>query len=86
MNIRPIGENILVKPDKISETTKGGIFLAEKVKDRPEYGEVVALGTEDFNVKVGDRVIFKKYAPDEVEIDEEKYLVMTEDAILAVIN
>lgn len=94
--IKPIGGNILVKPVQEETTTQAGIVLPDTVdKEKPQKGEVVALGTQrlsstgekiDFNVKVGDVVIFKKYSPDEVEVDGEEYLIMDEDAILAVIG
>lgn len=92
--LTPIGANILVKPVAKEKVSTSGIVLPDNVdKERPQRGEVVALGTGkvtndgkklDFNVKVGDIVIFKKYSPDEVEIDGEEYLIMTEEAILAI--
>ncbi|MBD3362996.1 co-chaperone GroES [Candidatus Dojkabacteria bacterium] len=94
--IKPIGGNILVEPVTEEKTTSAGIVLPDTVdKEKPQKGKVVALGTgrigEDgkkisFNVKVGDKVIFKKYSPDEIEIDDKEYLIMDEDAILAVIS
>lgn len=98
--LTPIGGNILVKPLEEERTTQSGIVLPDTMnKEKPQKGEIVALGTgklDDsgkviaFNVKVGDRVIFKKYGPDEVEVDEngesKSYLVMEEGDILAIIN
>jgi chaperonin GroES len=93
-NIRPIGGNILVEPVEGETTTASGIVLPDTVdKEKPQKGKVVALGTGkivdgkkvDFNVKVGDTVLFKKYSPDEIEVDDKDYLIMDEDAILAVI-
>jgi chaperonin GroES len=91
--IKPIGANILVKPVDEEKKTVTGIVLPDTVdKEKPQTGKVVALGTGkivagkkvEFNVKVGDTVLFKKYSPDEIEIDDENYLIMTEDDILAV--
>jgi len=91
--IKPIGANILVKPVDEEKKTNSGIVLPDTVdKEKPQTGKVVALGTGkivngkkvEFNVKVGDKVLFKKYSPDEIEIDNEDYLIMTEDDILAV--
>lgn len=94
--LTPIGGNILVKPVKIEKLSASGIVLPDTVdKEKPQKGEVVALGTGRitadgkkvaFNVKVGDIVVFKKYSPDEIELEGEEYLIMDEDAILAVVK
>lgn len=94
--IKPIGGNILVEPVSGEKTTSSGIVLPDTVdKEKPQKGKIVELGTgkiDDngkkipFNVKVGDIVIFKKYSPDEIEIDDKEYLIMDEEAILAVIG
>ncbi len=94
--LTPIGGNILVKAVSETQVSASGIVLPDTVdKEKPQKGEVVAVGsgkvTPDgkkiaFNVKVGDHVIFKKYSPDEVEIDGVEYLIMDEDAILAIVD
>ncbi len=94
--ISPIGGNILVKPIEGNKTTASGIVLPDTVdKEKPQKGKVVALGTGklndkgdkvQFSVKAGDTVLFKKYSPDEIEIEGDEYLIMDEEAILAVIN
>ncbi len=94
--IKPVGGNILVKPVQEETTTQAGIVLPDTVdKEKPQKGEIIALGSQrlsqtgekiGFSVKVGDIVVFKKYSPDEIEIDGEKYLIMDEDAILAIIG
>lgn len=94
MNFKPLGGNILVKP--IAEKSASGIVLPETVdREKPQRGEVMELGTGkitndgkkiEFNVKKGDTVLFKKYSPDEIEIEGEDYLIMDEDAILAIIK
>lgn len=93
-NFQPLGANILVKPVEEEKTTSSGIVLPDTVdKEKPQKGKVIALGTGkitekgdkiSFNVKIGDVVIFKKYSPDEIEIDGEDYLIMTENDILGV--
>ena len=95
-SLMPIGGNILVKAVKVENRSASGIVLPETVdKEKPQQGEVVALGTGrlaadgkklPFNVKVGDLVIFKKMTPDEIEVAGEEYLIMDEDAILAIIK
>lgn len=93
VKLTPIGGNILVLPVAEETVTASGIVLPDTVsKEKPQRGKIVALGTgkldEDgevipFNVKVGDVVIFKKYGPDEIEMDGEEYLIMEETDILA---
>ena len=96
ISINPLGGRVLVKPLDKEETTMGGLIIPETVeKEKSQQGEVIALGTGkvsddgkkiDFNVKVGDRVMFKQYAPDELELDDVTYLVLDESDILAVIK
>ena len=96
MNIKPIHTNVVVKPISQDEVTKSGIVIPDTVdKERPEKGEVVAVGEgklldngqrSPMSVKVGDIIMFKKYSPDEIKIDDEEYLVISEGDILAIIN
>jgi len=86
---------VIVKPIRQDEITKSGIVLPDTVdKERPERGEVVAVGEgkildngqrAPMSVKVGDRVMFKKYSPDEIKVDDEEYLVISEGDILAIL-
>lgn len=95
LNIQPVGGNILVKPLKEEDTTASGLIIQSSAKgERPQRGEIVALGTgakDDsgksiaFNVKVGDIVMFKKYSPEDVEVDGVEYLIMKESDILAIV-
>jgi len=96
LNIKPIGGNILVSPMEEEETTASGLIVQSSSKgERPQKGEIIALGTgalnEDgekiaFNVKKGDKVLFKKYSPEEIEMNGETYLIMKEEDILAVLS
>ncbi len=95
MKVRPLGDRVLVKRVSEQEKTKGGIVLPDTAKEKPQRGEVVAVGegrlTDDgkripMNVKVGDKVIFAKYAGTEIELDDEEYLLMSESDILAIIE
>lgn len=95
MNIKPLGDKVILKPIRNEEATKSGIILPDTVdKERPEKGEVMAAGPgkllndgkrAQMNVKVGDKVMFKKYSPDEIKIDGAEYLVISEEDILAII-
>jgi len=96
MNLRPLNDRLIVKALPKEEVTKSGIIIPETAdKERPEQGEVIAVGPgklkDDGNrvamsVKVGDKIMFKKYAPDEVKIENEEYLVLSEYDILAVVE
>ena len=96
MKLKPLFNNVIVKPLKNEEVTKSGIVLPDTIdKEKPEKGEVIAIGsgkvldngeTLKMSVKVGDRVMFKKCSPDEVKIDGEDYLVLSESDIIAIIE
>ena len=95
INIQPIGKRVLIKSDEIEEKTSGGLVLPPSASEdqKPETGVVVKLGEgkEDgkeisFDVKVGDKVYFKKYSPDEIVLDGEKYLLLNLEDILAIIK
>jgi len=86
MNIKPLGERIIVKPLKQEEKTEGGIFLPETAsKEKPQRGNVIAVGPDFKGVKKGDKVLFAKYAGTEIKIEDEEYLVLGEDDVLAII-
>jgi chaperonin GroES len=95
MNIKPLGDRVIVKPIAENITTKAGIVLPETVeKEKAEKGEVLAVGPGRFldngqvapmSVKVGDKVMFKKYSPDEIKVDGQDLLVISELDILAII-
>jgi len=85
MKIKPLGERIVVKPLKQEEKTEGGIYLPETAsKDKPQRGKVIAVGPDFKDVKKGDTVIFAKYGGTEIKVDEEDYLVLGVDDVLAI--
>ena len=93
--IQPLGDRVLVKVLDAEDKTKGGIVLPDSAKEKPQQAEVVAVGkgkiTEDgkvlpLDVKVGDKVLFGKYAGTEVKIDGKEYMMMREDDILGVVE
>lgn len=95
MKIKPLGDRVLIEPLR-EEKKKGGIILPETVdKERPEQGKIIAMGPgkKDENgkllplaVKKGDKVLFTKYGPNEIKIDDKEYLIAREEDILAVIE
>ena len=90
MNFKPINDRVVVKPAPAEEKTKGGIIIPDTAKEKPQRGEVVAVGPgkEDIKmtVKKGDTVLFGKYAGQEMNFDGTDYLIMREDDILVVLN
>ncbi len=93
--VKPLGGRVLVKRLDETETTKGGIIIPDTAKEKPKEGKVVALGTGKldkdgkkaaFNVKVGDRVLFTSYGGTDVTVDDEDYLILSEDEILGVVG
>ena len=91
MQIRPLGDRVIVKPLTQEEVTKSGIVLPDTVeKEKKEQGEVVSIGSGEkikkFNLRPGDKVIFGKYAGEDVEIDDVEYKVLKEEDVLAVIE
>jgi chaperonin GroES len=96
MKLRPLGNRVIVKPASKEEKTLSGIILPDTMgKERPEQGDVIEVGPglllengtrQSMSVKVGDRVIFKKYSPDEFKIESEEYLVLAETDIIAVLE
>ena len=95
MNLRPLQDRIIVKRVEEESKTAGGLFIPETAKEKPQRGKIVAVGngkkTEDgkvlpLDVKVGDLVLFGKYAGTEIKVDGDDYLMMREDDILAVVE
>ncbi len=96
MNFKPLSNHLFLEPLEEEKTTKSGIVLPETAeKEKPTRGKVVAVGPGKRNekgeimpmsVKVGDTVLFKKYGPDEVEVEGKKYLVGDEDDVLAIVE
>ena len=95
VNVRPLGDRVLVQPLEEQEVKKGGIIIPDTAKEKPQEGKVVALGTGkiddngkrvDFTVKKGDKVLISKYGGTEIKIEDENYLIMREDDILGIIG
>ncbi len=89
MNIKPLGDRVVIKMLECEETTKSGIILTGAAKEKPQVAEVVAVGpgTEEvkMEVKVGDRVLTSKYAGTEVKVDGQEYTILEQKSILAIV-
>ena len=90
MNIKPLADRVLVVPAPAEERTIGGIIIPDTAKEKPLKGEVVAVGNgtkdEEMIVKVGDTVLYGKYAGTELELEGNKYLIMRQSDILAIVG
>ena len=94
MNIKPLGERDVIKKYEAEATTKSGIVLTGSAKEKPQQAEVVAVGPGSLvdgkrvplEVKVGDKVLFSKYAGNEVKLDGEEYTILKEEDILAIVE
>ncbi len=93
MNIKPLGDRVLIKAIEAEETTKSGIVLPGTAKEKPQMAEVVAVGSGILNddkkkdeIKKGDKVIFAKYAGNEIKLDGKEYTILKLNEILAVVE
>jgi len=95
VNVRPLHDRILVKRIEEQETVRGGIIIPDTAKEKPQEGEVIAIGhgkkTEEgkvipLDVKVGDRILFGKYSGTDIKIEDQEYLILREDEVLGVIE
>ncbi|MDG2382641.1 MAG: co-chaperone GroES [Pirellulaceae bacterium] len=95
LKLQPLGDRVVVERDDAETTTAGGIVLPDSAQDRPARGKIVSVGDgrllddgsrSDFQVKVGDRIIFNSYAGEIFKIGDDELLLMREDEILAVID
>ncbi len=90
VNFKPINDRVVVKPLPAEEKTKGGIIIPDTAKEKPQQGEVIAVGPGkegvQLNVRIGDRVLYGKYAGQELNYNGDDYLIMREDDILVVVS
>lgn len=95
MKFRPLKDNVVVQVLEASEKTKGGLFLPDTAKEKPQEGKVISVGTGKrlksgkvvpLSVKKGDKILFSKYSGNEVKIENEEYLIVSEKDILAIIK
>lgn len=95
LSMKPLSDRVIVKPSPAEEVTKGGIFLPDTAQEKPQKGEIVAVGAGKIaeesgkvipmSVKVGDTVLYGKYSGTEIKFDGEEYLIMRESDIFAIL-
>jgi len=94
LNLRPLGDRVVIKPLPREEMTKSGIVLPDTVKEKPQEGEVIAAGPgrmdegkrQPMDVKVGDKVLYAKYAGTEFKLEDDQLLILSEKDILAILE
>jgi chaperonin GroES len=95
MKIRPLQDRVIVKRIAEEEKTKGGIFIPDTAKEKPQQGKIIAVGKGKANddgkitpldVKIGDKILFAKYSGSEIKLDGEEHLIMREEDILGVLE
>jgi len=94
MKLQPLGDHVVVKPLESEEKTKSGIVLPDTAKEKPQEGEVIAIGSGRYEegkkipleVKVGDKIIFAEYGGQKIKVDGEEYLILNERDILAIVR
>ena len=95
MAIQPLGDRVLVKALESESKTKGGIVLPDTAKEKPQKGEIIAVGSgrlledgtkKSLEVKIGDKVLYGKYAGTEIKVEDQEYLILREEDILAIVK
>lgn len=87
MKLKPLTDHIVIEPMAVEEKTKSGIVLPVSEDKTPEQGVVIAIGSDKkIEVKVGDKVVINKFGPTEIKVDNKKYLIVSQDDILAIIE
>ena len=89
LNIKPLGTRVVVKVQEAETKTKSGIYIPDTAKEKPQRGEIVAVGNgtkdEAMELKAGDIVLYGKYAGTKIELDGEEYLIMNQSDVLAIV-
>ncbi len=86
MKLQPLADRIVAKSLEAEAKSPAGLYIPETAKEKPQVGEVLAIGKEVKEVKVGDRILYTKYGPNEVKIDGEELLLLKEEDVLAVVK
>ena len=84
MKLQPLADRLVAKPIEAQEKTSSGFYVPDTAKEKPQIGEVVAVGKEVKEVKVGDQVVYSQYKPDAVKVDGDELMIMKEEDVLAI--
>ncbi len=86
MKLQPLADRVVAKRLEAETKTASGLYLPESAKEKPQMGEVLAVGKEVKEIKVGDQIVYKQYGPDEIKIDGQELLLLKEEDVLAVMK
>jgi chaperonin GroES len=86
MKLKPLGDRVLVKQDDAETTTKSGLIIPDNAQEKPQTGRVLDIGNECKDVSIGDQILFGRYAGQELDFDQQKYLIMRESDVIAVLD
>ena len=86
MNVKPLKDRLFVKYLEEDEKTPGGLYIPDTAKEKPQRGEVQAIGSEVKDIKVGDKILFDKYSGSKINIDDVEYLIIKEEDVLGIIE
>lgn len=84
MTLQPLADRLVAKPLEAQEKTDSGFYVPETAKEKPQMGEVVAIGKEVKEVKVGDNIVYSQYKPDTIKVDGQELMIMKEEDVLAI--
>lgn len=84
MTLQPLADRLVAKPLEAQDKTSSGFYVPDSAKEKPQMGEVVAVGKEVKEIKVGDHVVYSQYKPDSVKIDGDELMIMKEEDVLAI--
>lgn len=86
MKLKPLADRLVAKSLEAEATTKSGLYIPDTAQEKPQMGEVMAVGKEVKEVKTGDRILYTKYGPNEIKLEGEELLILKEEDVLAVVE
>ena len=86
MKLSPLADRLVAKPLEAQAKTSTGFYVPESAKEKPQIGEIVAVGKEVKEVKIGDRIVYSQYKPDTIKVDGDELMIMKEEDVLAIVK
>lgn len=86
MKLSPLADRLVAKPLEAQAKTSTGFYVPESAKEKPQIGEIVAVGKEVNEVKIGDRIVYSQYKPDTIKVDGDELMIMKEEDVLAIVK